>query len=124
MIREYLQKKIMYLNIIYKSYRFKVFDVWIERSYINDGKYINWILFNLNKLGISIDEFIIKKGSRFNSEIKDLSTLIRDNGIIGRGTLFLALGKPTTSNSSIIRLSLGEISKEQRDSLEYDFEEI
>lgn len=75
-------------------------------------------------LGISIDEFIIKKGSRFNSEIKDLSTLIRDNGIIGRGTLFLALGKPTTSNSSIIRLSLGEISKEQRDSLEYDFEEI
>jgi len=36
----------------------------------------------------------------------------------------LALGKPTTSNSSIIRLSLGEISKEQRDSLEYDFEEI
>jgi hypothetical protein len=43
-----------------------------------------------------MDNFLMKRGSRFSAEIKDLSTIIRDNGIIGRGTLFLLNGKPAT----------------------------
>ena len=42
-----------------------------------------------------MDGFIMKRGSRFNSELKDLTTSIKDNGIIGRGTIYLLTGKPS-----------------------------
>lgn len=43
-------------------------------------------------LDIDVDKFIIKRGSRFNAELKDLTTAIKDNGIIGRGTIYLLNG--------------------------------
>lgn len=46
-------------------------------------------------LGLDLEEFILKRGSRFNQEVKDLTKSIRDNGILGRGTLFLSMGKPS-----------------------------
>ena len=42
-----------------------------------------------------MDTFIMKRGSRFNSELKDLTTSIRDNGIVGRGTVYLLTGRPS-----------------------------
>jgi hypothetical protein len=40
-------------------------------------------------LSIDTNSFIIKKTSRYEHEIKDLSSSIRDNKIIGRGTIFI-----------------------------------
>lgn len=71
-----------------------------------------------------MDNFIMKKGSRFNAELKDLSTAIRDNGIIGRGTLYLLNGQPSVQNQFKINVGMGGISSQKTDSIEYDYEEL
>jgi len=46
-------------------------------------------------VGVPVEEFIIKKSSLHNAEeLKDLSAKLMHIGIINRGTLFIALGKP------------------------------
>jgi hypothetical protein len=66
----------------------------------------------------------MKQGSRFGNEMKDLTTLISDNRIIGRGTLFLQMGKPSTQGEYKVKLLVGSLSKLKTDTINHDIMEI
>jgi hypothetical protein len=71
-------------------------------------------------LGLDLDNFIMKRGSRFSAELKDLTTAIKDNGIIGRGTMYLMSGRPSVQGEYKIRVGMGGISKQRCDTIEFD----
>lgn len=75
-------------------------------------------------LGLDLDNFIMKRGTRFTAELKDLTTAIKDNGILGRGTFYLATGKPTATGEYKIKVGMGGIAAIQTDTIEFDYEDV
>lgn len=77
------------------------------------------------KIGLSVDEFIIKKSSLHNSEeLKDLSVQLMHIGILNRGTLFLSLGTPQAIDEFLIEYRLCSLSNDNQNGLSglYDSE--
>ena len=75
-------------------------------------------------LNLDEDTFLLRKGNRFSNEIRDLSTLISENSMINRGTLFLELGVPSGIDDFKLKFGVGDYSPELSDTIMYDFTEV
>ena len=75
-------------------------------------------------MNLDEDTFLLRKGNRFSNEIRDLSTLISENSMINRGTLFLELGVPSGIDDFKLKFGVGEYSPELSDTIMYDFTEV
>lgn len=55
------------------------------------------------------------------AEVKDLTALIKDNHIVGRGNLYLAMGKPSQKGIYKAKISLGQLELQHSDAIDFHF---
>jgi hypothetical protein len=66
----------------------------------------------------------MKRANRFGVEIREIDSNVSENQMIHRGSVYLEIGVPSRPDEFRIKVSYGGASKENVDTIEYDFYEL